>query len=657
MKHGVSKILMVAAAVVLSAGISIVAHGATAEIGQTVTLTAGKAETIALPGAAADILVANPSIADVGSLRADRLYVVGRGVGDTNILAFDAEGKQMADIAVHVSVDDDTLRKTLKELFPKERVEIKTVNNSVVLKGTVSTPMVANQVRDLAQRFIGAAATNRTLVDIMTVRGEQQVMLKVKVLEVRRDVLREMGINLNLASQDISTAAGFGISGTQFGSGVLELLQRGSFGPLSIEAEGLETHGVLSTLAEPTLTAISGESAGFLAGGEFPIPASRDAQGNVTLEFRQFGVSLSFIPTVLGEENISLQLTSEVSERSDADGVTLQGTLIPGLSVRRAQTTVQMASGGTIMIAGLLRSTSTEGLNGLPGFKDLPILGELFKSKSFRRGESELVFLVTPYLVEPFADQQAERVTRNDNDLLHSILQTGKNGAPVTAPATMPGKGGLKQGDAPVSPQPVRQERTYPRQGEENRTAGEKKADASDVWRPRSVRERQTASAGAPKGQFYDDGTPALIGAPVGDVEQAPFMAADHPALTLPVDGKLALNDDNGLPEAATITPLPRRKPVMGGDKQAKLAPVKLSAIEPAAGEQTKAAPAAGGEKAVEAKSKLAAVTVPLPRRKPVTLTAAPALSNTFMNSLKKTYGNRVAAKLGEGQSYGYIVD
>lgn len=680
MKRGVSKFIMVAAALLLSAGMTIVAYGATGGMNRSVSVVAGKAETVALPTAAADILVANPGVADVGSLRADRLYVVGRNVGDTNILAFDAQGQQIADIAVTVGVDDDTLRKTLKELFPRERIDARTVGNNVVLKGRVSTPMVANQVRDIATRFVGTGATNRTVVDLMTVRGEQQVMLKVKVLEVKRDLLREMGVDLDIGqlfgngtsvASSVSTTPGFGISATQFGSGTLSLNPSGPLGPIDINLQGLETDGVVSTLAEPTLTAISGETAGFLAGGEFPVPAGRDTSGNVSIEFRQFGVSLSFVPTVLSEDHISLQLTSEVSERSDTDGIPLLGTLIPGLAVRRAQTTVQMSSGGTIMIAGLLRSRTTQGLNGVPGLKDLPVIGELFKSRSFQRGESELVFLVTPFLVEPFADQQAEQVTRNDDDLLHSILQTPGKGATgsVTAPATMPASNRIQRRildkSVPVIDrepiQPVKPRKAYyQRQGEESRTAGAKKADAAPVKQGSYVEKlREQLAQQSPE--------PELIGAPVVDVEPAPVMPPDHPALTLPVGKKKVSFNDSGLLEGmGAAIPLPRRSPGAEGKRLAAAAPKlppasvlaiaekaqQLALMEPKAGE-----PAQEPEVKAAAPAKVATLTIPLPHRKPVQTERTSALSGTFMNSLKKIYGNKVTAKLGEGQSYGYIVD
>lgn len=654
-KGSLSKRLVATAAVVLwTAGLSVVAQGAASP---SVTLVAGKAETIMLSKPAADILVANPGIADVGSLRADRLYVVGRGVGDTNILAFDAEGNQLADIAVHVSVDDATLRSTLKNLFPREKITVSTVNNSVVLKGRASSAMIANQIRDVASRFVGANAANRTLVDLMTVAGEQQVMLKVKVLEAQRDVLRELGVSIN--GTDFDTATGVGLSAlTQFGNGVLTVDPPGGhFGPFSIDVRGLERDGLINTLAEPTLTAISGETAGFLAGGEFPVPAGRDQDGNVTIEFRQFGVSLNFIPTVLDQDRISLQLTSEVSERSEANSVTLINTIIPGLSVRRAQTTVQMQSGGTLMMAGLMRSRSVDALNGFPGLKDIPILGQLFKSKSFQRGESELVFLVTPYLVEPFADAHAERVTQAGNDALQSILHTGTNGKnPTWAPGDMPTPGvapKMQQSPAPMldrAPEPARPRKTeYRRQGEEDRTAGGQKGASLDRRRlePRPAQPVRQAEANH------------LVGAPVVAVDAAPI--ADNPGLALPVGGKMSANDlsaDELQVAAASDVgiPLPRRKPVMGEGH--KLAAVKktiaatLAKIEPAAG-----TPAAPVKPAAVKHAEKTVLSAPLPRRKPVQVAAATPLSRSFIKGLRKIYGDRVTANLSGSRSYGYIVD
>jgi type II secretory pathway component GspD/PulD (secretin) len=179
------------------------------------------------------------------------------------------------------------------------------------------------------------------------------------------------------------------------------------FDSLATVLTALETQGLVNTLAEPNLTAISGETAGFLAGGEFPIPASRDNQGNIVLDYKQFGVSLNFTPTVMSKDRIALHLSTEVSDRDNADGVQLQGLVVPALTVRRAETTVELGSGNTIMIAGLLKSGTLNSLQGLPGAKDLPIIGQLFKSKSFQRNESELLIIVTPYLVNSYAEPDA----------------------------------------------------------------------------------------------------------------------------------------------------------------------------------------------------------------------------------------------------------
>lgn len=427
MKNRIGKTKVALFAALMIAGLSLAAQGAStgkpadksagASAHRTVELTAGQASTVDLGRPVADILVANPAVADVGTMRSSRLYIVGKTVGDTNVLAFDAAGNQLADIGVRVSVDGATIRSTLKKFFPRENIDARTVKNDIVLTGTVSTPIVANQVRDLASRFLAAGA-GQTLVDLMKVDGDQQVMLKVKIVEAKRDILREYGFTPSFrpgsAGSDSNLVglpgSGLAAAATPFATGQL-FIRDNRFGPLEIELRALEKDGLLNTLAEPNLTAISGETAGFLAGGEFPVPTGRDTNGNITLEFKKFGVALNFTPTVLSNDRISLQLTTEVSEKSTENSVTLVNTIIPGLNVRRAETTVQMGSGGTVMIAGLIKSSDAHNFTGLPGMKDVPILGELFKSKSFSRNETELVILVTPYLVTPFADPQAVDVS------------------------------------------------------------------------------------------------------------------------------------------------------------------------------------------------------------------------------------------------------
>ena len=299
------------------------------------------------------------------------------------------------------------------------------------MSGTVSSADVANSIGNVANHYLGEIVDanftiDEMLVNLLKVRGKSQVTLRVKVMEVSRSLLRETGVDTDIA--DIGTNMGGdlvnnpdlgGIFGGVLQTGVTEtpfatfgLLERfGSFGPVDIALTLLEEDGLVKILAEPNLTAISGESAGFLAGGEFPVPSGRDNEGNIIITFRQFGVALNFAPVVLSNDRISLQLQTEVSSLAQDNSVTLADIEVPGLDVRRATTTVEMGSGASLMIAGLLQSEAFKTMSGLPGMTRTPILGELFQSENFQRNETELVILVTPYLVEPFADKkQAKKV-------------------------------------------------------------------------------------------------------------------------------------------------------------------------------------------------------------------------------------------------------
>jgi pilus assembly protein CpaC len=416
----------------------------------SVSLEIGKAQTIDLPHDIADVLVADPAIADVGVLRTNRLYIAGQAVGNTNILTFDENGNPLSEIQVHVRIDQNTLQNTMREFFPDEDVKVRTVGNDIVLSGRVSSAAVAAQVRDLAGRF--RRDRNLELVDMMKVRGERQVLLRVKIVEANRSALRELGINTNytLGQRGLGTGlvnspanlpggapgvlgfggtAGVGLpeaATSPFGVGSLFLHDGIGFGPLEITLRGLERDGFANTLAEPTLTAISGEEAGFLAGGEFPVPVSRDQNGNLVIEFRPFGVSLNFRPTVLASDRISMVLSTEVSSPAPQEGLTLQGIEIPGFQVRRAQTTVEMGSGGSLMIAGLIQSEATNALNQMPGIGNVPILGELFKSRAFARNETELLIIVSPILVAPFDEKLAdvhEQPKEQETPLERALLQ------------------------------------------------------------------------------------------------------------------------------------------------------------------------------------------------------------------------------------------
>ncbi len=388
-----------------------------------VDIMLGKAEMVDLGGDVADVLVANPSIVDVMAVKSDRLYLVGAALGDTNIIALDEEGNILKKLNIHVQMDTFKLAAMVKDLYPNENITINALTDQLVLTGNVSTPAAANGIARLVAEYASeiqgtrAGSVDEVVTNMMKVQGEQQVMLRVKIIEVSRNALKDLGLETNIGdgtsgtigdvAAAVGTAAALGLtSPTQLAVGVLNY-SSGDFGPMRFVARALEQEGILNTLAEPNLTAISGEQAGFLAGGEFPIPTERDDEGNLVYEYRPFGVSLNFRPVVQSEDRITLEMTTEVSNPSFDQGLQLNGINIPTFNVRRAQTTVELPSGGTLMIAGLLQSNTLSSLSQVPGVKDIPVVGDLMKSDSFTRDESEVIVMITPYLVKSFAQMQA----------------------------------------------------------------------------------------------------------------------------------------------------------------------------------------------------------------------------------------------------------
>ena len=401
-------------------------------------ITLGKAELIPVDGAVSDVLVADPTKIDVMAVQSNNLYVVGKVIGDTNIIALDEAGNIVKRIDIHVSYDLQAIQSLIGELFPGEDVKVGAVHDQILLTGTVSNPEVAGKVANVVGHYVSdlqdqdGKSIDELVSNLMEVRGEQQVMLQVRIMEASRSALKELGVETYLNDPD--EAAGFTRFGAVPGTAVTN---RGDFGQfatgggialsqtaagiasavfadtgidgigfLGAQVNALEERNLVNILAEPNLTAVSGQNAGFLAGGEFPVPTGRDQVGNIIVEFRQFGVSLNFKPVVLSSDRISLQMNTEVSSLDFENAVTLAGLQVPGLDIRRADTTVEIASGGSLMIAGILRSDAMEGMAGLPGISKTPVLGELVKSDSFQRSETELVVIVTPYLVEPYAETQ-----------------------------------------------------------------------------------------------------------------------------------------------------------------------------------------------------------------------------------------------------------
>jgi pilus assembly protein CpaC len=415
----------------------LVAYSATSAQAKPTNITLGKADMIHVNGNVADVLVADPNIIDVMAVQSNKLYVVGLSVGDTNLIALDAQGNTLSRIDIHVKYDLDAIQALVEDLFPDEKVKIGAIHDQVLMTGTVSTPEKASRITDLVAHYVGdlqnsGSDSEELISNLMDVRGEQQVMLQVKIVEATRSVLKELGVETSLNNPNglatstifgntppssltgggtdalsLATGAGIGLStdpaamlGGFFDTSVPGL------GILGLMLSALEEENLVNVLAEPNLTAVSGEEAGFLAGGEFPVPVGRDQQGNIVLEFREFGVSLNFKPIVMSENRISLQLKTEVSSLDTSSAVVLSGINVPGLNVRRADTTVEIGSGNSLMIAGLLQSEAISGMAGLPGISKTPILGDLVSSDSFKRDETELVVIVTPYLVEPYAEKK-----------------------------------------------------------------------------------------------------------------------------------------------------------------------------------------------------------------------------------------------------------
>jgi pilus assembly protein CpaC len=414
-------------------------------------VTLGKAELVDVEGDIADVLVANPSVIDVMAVQSNRLYVVGLQVGDTNVIALDERGDVIRKIDIHVRYDLQAIQSMVEDLYPDEKVVVKAVHDQILLSGNVSTPEKAGKIARLVGAYVSDlqdkdGETDELIVNLMSVKGEQQVTLQVKIVEASRSVLKELGVETNFndgnelststifggqppssfAGGDTALSFGSAVSLSQDPTGVARFLTDtgiAGIGDIGIFLAALEDENLIHILAEPNLTAVSGQQAGFLAGGEFPVPVGRDQVGNLVIEFREFGVSLNFKPIVLSDGRISLQLMTEVSSLDFENAVTLASVVVPGLDVRKADTTVEIPSGGSLMIAGLLQSEAVKGMSGLPGISKTPILGELVSSDSFRREETELLVIVTPYLVEPFGNKERAEKTapHRDNPLARSF--------------------------------------------------------------------------------------------------------------------------------------------------------------------------------------------------------------------------------------------
>ena len=400
----------------------------------------------------AELLVGNSKIADVLALTDRSIYVLGKELGTTSLMIYGKNKELIAVLDVVVSHDIDKLKSRLFEVMPTEKIEVRDVNGSLMLSGALSSSAKVTRALAIAAQYAPAPSK---VINAMSVTGSQQVMLAVRFAEVARTVVKELGLNTNIDASKISISSGDALISGLFAATSFITGSIGPFGAISFLFDALEERGLVKTLAEPNLIALSGDTASFLAGGEFPVPvaqATADGGTTVTVEFKEFGVSLSFTPTVLENGLINIVVSPEVSKIDRANSVTVSGFNIPGLTTRRATTTVELRDGQSFAIAGLIQSDFQDTIREVPLLAKVPILGALLRSTDFQRNETELVIIVTPHLVKPAEPGTLKTPVDNfvlpsDADMFLYGRTEANNAAPVTdkgtAALTIQGAGGL----------------------------------------------------------------------------------------------------------------------------------------------------------------------------------------------------------------------
>jgi pilus assembly protein CpaC len=400
---------------------------------RSVALGVSKSLVIDFPRDLKDVLISDPTIANAVIRSSRRAYIIGIKQGQTNVFFFDAQGKQIAGFDIAVTRNLNGIRAALRQVLPNTDINVEGIGNGIILSGSVASQAEAQMAYDVATRmadsggdFAALLDTNK-IVNAIVVRDRDQVMLKVTVAEVERDVVKQLGINLN-GSLGYGTAV-LNFNNTNpfsaYGQSLSGSTITGGWQSVNATLQAMEQAGVIRTLAEPSLTAISGETATFMAGGEFPIlngyscAAATTGSSTVTCQpaitFKQFGVSLNFTPVVLSAGRISLKVMTEVSDLSSNNSLTIpevgtnSSATIPSIRTRRADTTVELPSGGALAMAGMIQDETKHVINGLPGLAELPVLGPLFKSNDYVNQRTELMVLVTPYIVHAVAEKDLSR--------------------------------------------------------------------------------------------------------------------------------------------------------------------------------------------------------------------------------------------------------
>ena len=435
-----------------------------------VEVPVNKSQVITADRPIARAMIGNEEIADIFPISDRSVYVLGKALGTTSLTLYDRNNRVLAVMDVAVGPDVIGLRDQVSSLMPDENIDARISNESIVLSGTVSSAGAADRAMQLARAYAGD-----NVVNLMSLGGSQQVLLEVRFAEVSRQVGKDLGVSSffnsnggrfsgaigNGASLTPNATTGIGELGLDSVTGSFGIFRRffGDVAGLDIEAvlSTLEAKGLAKTLAEPTLIALSGERASFLAGGEFPIPVAQSGSGQgdngstaLSVEFKPFGVSLGFTPTVLSDNTINLLVEPEVSSIDPTASITVGGLNIPGLQTRRASTTIELRDGETFAIAGLIQQDFETTVNQVPLLGSIPIIGSLFRSSSFQKGETELMIIVTPRLVQPIKPEQVRLPTDRIEDptqadvLLNGVMYRPKELAPNGSVPTSSDKAAAK---------------------------------------------------------------------------------------------------------------------------------------------------------------------------------------------------------------------
>ena len=405
-----------------------------------VSMGVGKSTIVDLPEDAAEIFVANPAVANAVVRTARQIYIIGVASGQTSLFALDKQGREIASFEINIGRDIGELTQILRAALPDSAIQVKTINDTIILTGAVDSAEDAQRAADMAKGFAkqvsstgGASTEGGLVINSLTIRGRDQVMLKVTISEMRRDIAKQLGISssswgaltqynpfaINGALSSAGSALTFGDSSAAPTTSAVNI---NSGNGLKATLQAFERYGVTRTLAEPTVTAVSGESAKFTVGGEFPYSTGLVCSGSSSASstsstsacttgaaFKPYGITLNFEPVVLSEGRILLHLATEVADLDFQHGAIVGGVATPGLLTRKNETTIELPSGGSIATAGLIQQQSLQTINGLPGLLNIPILGTLFRSRDYQRNETELMIIVTPIIVKPVAPNAIAR--------------------------------------------------------------------------------------------------------------------------------------------------------------------------------------------------------------------------------------------------------